>query len=325
MFRRMSAVFATLVAFSLLAGESSAVEVKFGITADDHIEPGASTSKIAPFFNSMKSWHPAFAIDLGDFAVHGTHDEQLGELGTLWGVYKSNVPAPVYDVLGNHDAGWLKGGDEIITAADLAAGDHHGGAFTKAEARGVTGMPNRYYSFDLNGFHFIVLDGNNYPVDQAPPGAPPTGHDGVVGMYYLDPGQLTWLAADLAANRSKQKVVFAHQELHHTPPEGSGDGGDVPFKPLTPHKETSYIDNGWQARELFKRDGRVIACFAGHQHVSRWTVYGNTNYFTLAANHLSSAYTKVTISADILRIEGVGQQKSYQISLPGTRKRSRPQ
>ena len=106
--------------------------------------------------------------------------------------------------------------------------------------------------------------------------------------------------------------MFCHQELHHTPPEGSGEGGDVPFPPVG--KENSYVDNGWQLRDLFKSQGSVAVCFFGHKHRNRWTVYGGVHYITLAATHWGGSYAKVTIS-DKLSIRGHANQRDYTIPL----------
>jgi len=154
----------------------------------------------------------------------------------------------------------------------------------------------------------IVLDANNAPGKEAPR----KGHDGVEGGYYVDAVQQRWLRKTLADNRAKAKLVFCHEELHHTPVEGSGEGGDTPFPAVG--KETSYVDNGWKIRQLFADDGKVMACFFGHKHRSRWTVYGGTHYITMAATHWKASFARVTV-ADQLLIEGVGGQKTYQLPL----------
>ena len=186
---------------------------------------------------------------------------------------------------------------------------HGGEDITKAEFVKATGIGGRYYSFDVRGWHFIVLDGNNWRGETAVA----EGRDGVAGAYWIDDGQKKWLADDLAANRGKIKVVFSHQELHHTAKEGSPQGGDRPFPAVG--KENSYIDNGWVIRQLFEADGRVLVCFAGHKHRNRWMVRGGVHYITLAATHWGGSYAKVTL-ADKLRIEGVGNQRSYTIAFP---------
>jgi alkaline phosphatase len=204
--------------------------------------------------------------------------------------------------------GWIRGGEEKITAADLVGRGHAGEDITKQEFLQATDTPHRYYSFDVRGIHVIVLDANNAPDKDAPK----KGHDGVEGGYYVDAVQHRWLRKTLADNRAKPKLVFCHEELHHTPVKGSGEGGDAPFPAVG--KETSYVDNGWKIRQLFAEDGKVMACFFGHKHRSRWTVYGGTHYITMAATHWQASFARVTV-ADQLLIEGVGGQKSYQLPL----------
>ena len=288
--------------------------VRFGITADCHLlgrRTPASEARLRRFVAAMAQWKPDFVIDLGDFACQAgqgqttpkLHDAQLEGLTHHWALF-CQAPGRHYIVMGNHDVGWIKGGDEAIRPADLCAAPHAGEDVTKAEWLGVTGMPRRYYSFDVKGCHFIVLDGNN-PRHAA---APSPGRDGVVGAYFIDARQREWLASDLAANRDKAKLVFCHEELHHTPPEGSREGGDVPFPPVG--KEGSYVDNGWQLRAMFQADGRVLACFFGHKHRNRWTVYGGVHYITLAATHWDGSFAKVALS-DKLHIQGHAKQRSY--------------
>ena len=293
--------------------------VRFGVTADCHLmarRTPANEAFLREFVDEMTRWKPDFVIDLGDFACQAgegrttpeLHDAQLDGLVHHWKVF-SEVPCPAYLAMGNHDVGWLRGGSETIVPEDLYRAAHAGEDITKREWLAATGLPGRYYSFDVRDFHFIVLDANNARDDNAP--AP--GHDGVPGGYFIDSAQIVWLKEDLAASRGKTKVVFCHQELHHTPVDGSGEGGDVPFPPVG--KETSYVDNGWQLRELFTADGRVLVCFAGHKHRSRWTVYGGVNYITLAATHAGGSCAKVTI-AERLHIEGHANQRSYTITRP---------
>ena len=320
-FLKMSAALGASAALSGLgdccwAEESD--QVRFGITADPHVRsPGSQEDNLRDFVDAMTEWKADFIIDLGDFAVQigegpttkDLHDGQLANLKRTWGVFSSG-PSPAYLVMGNHDAGWIKGGDEIVAPEDLYAEGSAGEDITKAEWLATTGLPHRYYTFDVKGVHFIVLDANNNPAVMQDV---PRGRDGVTGGYCIDRKQLAWLAGDLATHRDKTKVVFCHQELHHTPPEGSAQGGDVPFPPVG--KEHSYVDNGWQVRDLLAADGKVLACFFGHKHRNRWAVYGGVHYITLAATHWNGSYAKVTLS-DKLTIEGAHEQRNYALPIP---------
>jgi len=293
--------------------------LRFGLNADPHLQgarPSGRATNFRRFVNRMKTFQPEFAVDLGDFGIQvsegqttqAMHDGQVAGLKYHLDVF-SQLKCPRYHVMGNHDVGWLKGGEEKITPADLIGRSHPGEDITKQEFLAITKMPHRYFSVDHNGFHLIVLDANN----AADESSPPKGKDGLAGGYWIDATQKTWLAGDLKKNRKKPKLVFCHEELHHTPKTGSGQGGDTPFPPVG--KQNSYVDNGWEIRKLFAEDGRVLACFFGHKHRSRWTVYDDTNYLTMAATHFQASFAEITI-ADTLDIKGYGGQRSYRLPLP---------
>ena len=310
---------AVVGASASLGAVTESTTLRFGLNADPHLlgrRAAGNEANFKQFVDQMKQFKPDFAIDLGDFGcqisegqtTHKMHDGQLEALKHHVAVF-GQLKCPRYHVMGNHDVGWLKGGDEEITPDHLIGRGHAGEDITKQEFLDVTDTKHRYYSFDVRDFHFIVLDGNN-PADKS---SPPRGKDGLVGGYWIDAMQKEWLAEDLAKHRQKPKIVFCHEELHHTPERGSGQGGDNPFAAVG--KQHSYIDNGWEVRKLFAEDGRVLACFFGHKHRNRWTVYDGTNYITMAATHWKCSYAAITI-ADRLDIKGFGGQRSYQLPLP---------
>jgi 3',5'-cyclic AMP phosphodiesterase CpdA len=295
--------------------------VRFGITSDAHLlggmRPDAHVANLNGFLREMERWRPDFIMDMGDFAcqrgpgptTQELHDSQLQGLREAWDTY-TGAGLPAYIAMGNHDVGWVSGEDEVIGPGDLyAAGEGHGGEdITKGEWLEVTGMPGRYYSFEVKGARFIVLDGHS----ARPEASTDVGHDGVEGAYWIDDAQMDWVARELEAHREAVKVVFCHEELHHTPLAGSGQGGSVPFPSVG--KERSYVDNGWELRRLFEADGKVAAAFAAHKHRSRWTVYGGVHYLTLAALHWRESLAKVTLS-DRLVIEGAGGQWGFDLPL----------
>jgi hypothetical protein len=310
---------ATAAAATDVTGHDDTVRLRFGMTADAHLlgrTAPENESVLRSFVETMKTWRPDLVVEMGDFGCQisndpitttSMHDGQLEALHHHVSVL-AEVPCPRLHVLGNHDVGWVRGGDEHITAADLIGGtagqDHFGEDITKQEFLEATASPGRYYSFEANGFLMIVLDANNQPDSEAPT----PGHDGIEGAYYVDAGQRRWLQALLSAHRSKPKLVFCHQELHHTPVGGSGEGGDVPFPAVG--KEGSYVDNGWQIRQLLAADQKVLACFHGHKHRSRWAMYGGVHYVTLAGTHWQQSFALVTVSGEELLIEGAGGQRS---------------
>ncbi|MEK7377185.1 MAG: metallophosphoesterase, partial [Candidatus Margulisiibacteriota bacterium] len=89
-----------------------------------------------------------------------------------------------------------------------------------------------YYSWDSGGAHFIALENNS--------------------KNGLGSAQMSWLNADLEANKDKPKFIFMHKPLFDI----TGSFPDQVMKPET------------QARILMKvfEQNRVVAVFCGHIH-----------------------------------------------------------
>ena len=84
------------------------------------------------FMDDMNERQPDFTFQLEDFALPYKDNEPFLD---IWKSYKN----PTYHVLGNHDM------DD---------------GFKREETMAWWGMKERYYAFESNGFHFVVLDGN---------------------------------------------------------------------------------------------------------------------------------------------------------------------
>ena len=100
-------------------------------------------------------------------------------------------PKPSYPVLGNHDMDFC----------------------SKQDAMEAYGMASPYYAFRVNGWHFIVLDGNHYRDD-----AGVLRDYGFAASYYRDqpylgPEQLHWLEEELGSS-PEPAVLFCHQPLY---------------------------------------------------------------------------------------------------------------
>ena len=104
-------------------------DITFGVVADVHEDMLPDIVERVDAFLSTAQAHSAdFVIQLGDFCrSRAVHDK-------FWDTW-NKYPMPKYHVLGNHDM-------------DLDS---------KPEIMKAWGMPSNYYSFDVNGFHFIVI------------------------------------------------------------------------------------------------------------------------------------------------------------------------
>ena len=205
-----------LVSWMALNGQK-AQTIRIGVCTDVHI-PTMHDSKyrISTFIEAMKKQKPDFIIELGDFI---TPDKKYAECYEIW----KSFPGEKYHVIGNHD---MDGGT------------------TLQKALAYRGMKSSYYSFDKNGFHFIVLDGNDW---KSP---------AIKGYrQYIGPQQAIWLQADLA-QAVNPVVIFSHQGL-------------VLYKGV---EEYVGIENYQDIQDLIithnqQNPGKkVIACINGHSH-----------------------------------------------------------
>lgn len=318
---------------SALASNQSDGPLRVGVMADPHYAAwrGApDRSQLANdlrrqtlFLERMRSWRPDVVVCLGDYVVprvSGEHNmtalQHVGmveDIEVFWPMLHA-CPCPTYVVPGNHDVGWIRGGEEHLSTQDLIDRGRGGGhALSKTEWARRLGMPGRFFAFDAKGYRIIVLDGNNTQDSDVA-----NDKDGVRGAYWIDQPQLVWLGQELARHRGKTKLVFCHQELHHTCPNGSSQGGWTPLPVF--HKDGSYVGNGWQVRQLFEEDGNVAACFHGHYHMNRWTVYGGIHYITLDNERGSNQgnWAELTLEPDRLRVNGHALQASYDLPVPAS-------
>ena len=159
----------------------------------------------------MKKRKPNFIIQLGDFSLPRKQNQPFID---QWNSFNG----PKYHVLGNHDM------------RDFG--------YKKEETMNWWKMEKRYYSFDHNNFHFIVLDGN----DENP--KPWNGY-----VRYIGSEQKLWLKDNLKKTL-KPTIVFSHQSLE-------AKGGIANREEIRNILEKSINKNG---------QPKVVACLSGHHH-----------------------------------------------------------
>ena len=173
------------------------------------------------------STQPAFVMHTGDL----THTSQAGQFDTVKQMLGTVRAGSVFQVPGEHDA--VSGDDKAYL-----------GLFGSRTAG--TG----YYSFDLNGVHFLAL----------------VNSVATQGMGHLGPAQLDWIRKDLSGLSSETPiVVFAH----------------VPLFAMYPAWGWS-TDDATQALAMMKRFA-AVTCLNGHVHQVMSKVEGNVTFHTARA------------------------------------------
>ncbi len=173
-------------------------------------------------------------------------------------------------------------------------GNHCVDNVTKEEHLAAVGEDNTFYSFDREGFHFVVLDAC-FRSD----GEPYRRGDFDWTDSNVSSEQLQWLKSDLAST-AKPAIVAIHQRLDC--------GGNIGVK------------NAHLVREILEDSGRVRVVFQGHHHQNDYTQIGGIHYCTLRSvvdgpfpEH--SAYAVVDFFKDgNIRVEGFREQDAYRWS-----------
>jgi len=161
----------------------------------------------------------------------------------LWrGVLKNECSIPIRSAIGNHDVwGWNKNKSK-------ATGEEPN--YGKKRAIEMLHLQERYYSFDSEGWHFLVLDGIQ--------------PDGDGYRAFLDEEQFDWLSRDLAALDPKTPVLV----LSHIPIMAASailwakqnQHGDYNIPSSLIHLDAVKI------KDLFAKHPNVKLCLSGHLH-----------------------------------------------------------
>lgn len=185
--------------------------------------------------------------------------------------------------------------DKLVTISSerhYVLGNHCVDTLTKEEFLHAVGQPQSFYSFNRNGFHFVVLDCC-------------FREDGVAygrknfqwTDTYLPQPELEWLKSDLQSN-DLRTIVFVHQRLDVSNSHGVKNGGDV--------------------RQVLESTGNVLAVFQGHSHHNDYHEIQGIHYCTLAAmvegtGPENNGFSILNIHRDgTLLLSGFRRQASYQ-------------
>lgn len=178
--------------------------------------------------DDIEGSHPDFAVSVGD-TICGSSD--LQRVRVMYQDYadtcSSHLKAKLYQAVGNHDIYGSKGNQWFFRSK----------------------MGDLYYSWDLEGSHFIVLDSEV------------VGEEGRIAGE-----QLRWLKSDLYKARGAQhKFIFVHR----------------PLFPVDGHFGSSLDVNKIERDGLHKLFAtyHVTAVFSGHEHLFNLETRSGVRYF----------------------------------------------
>jgi predicted phosphodiesterase len=190
---------------------------------------------LARYVGDINSHIPAvdFTFQLGDLTDNGKRTEFATARAIL-----DSLHCPLYPVVGNHD--------------NMQSDDKRGW-------RDFAGRESTDYSFDRDGFHFIVIDCT------ADPYVPP--------YVVCDSTLQLWIARDLALNSDKPTFVISHFNMWERSWNSHFELGEG-------YKEYEGMA---RLRDILERAGNVVAVINGHVHANRVEVHNGIYYIDVGA------------------------------------------
>ena len=229
-----------------MPGKEKFSKIRIGICADLHQDiMHDSPERLSEFIDDMKVQQPDLIIQMGDFCRPVETNRIILD---IW----NRFPGPRYHVIGNHDMD---------------------GGFNRDQVVAFWNAAGKYYSFDLKGYHFVVLDGNE----------PNPNKKGGGYARFITNEQLHWLEADLDKT-TLPVLVFCHQGLDN---------------------DIAGIENATKCRLVLERANKkemrkVQLVFSGHHHQDYHNVINgihymqinSMSYYWIGENHPMIRYSK---------------------------------
>lgn len=264
-------------------------QLRFGMLSDVHYaerEPAGkrfyrqSHGKVQEAIDQMNREKLDFVIELGDFKDQDAVPDETKTLQYLTKIEAvlQKFDGPTYHVLGNHDM------DGISKQQFLE----------RVENTGISKRKS-YFSYNLKGLHFVVLDGNFTKDGVAYDHGNFNWEDALVSDE-----QLVWLKNDLKAN-TFPVIVFIHQMLDDS-------------------KNAKHaVKNAAVVRKVLEDSEKVLCVFQGHVHEERYNLINGIHYYSVNAvvdgdGSENSAFMIVDINRDgSLKIDGFHRATDHEL------------
>ena len=266
--RRFLALSAAAAAYPALAAPApSPGKLRLIFFTDTHTQPELSAvTGTAQAFARIKALKPDLCIQGGDhaFDIAATpRDRSLMLLDLYQHTEHALDGIPIHHVLGNHDVFGRDPASGILTTDPF-----YGKKAFEQRFNGKT-----YRSFDRAGYHFILLDSIQI--------TPNREFDA-----FIDPDQLTWLQADLAALPQGTPILIACHvpivsavQLYSPPDDKVAQAAS--FQAMT-HLHNLTLGDPFPLLELF-RNHNILAVLQGHTHINEVVTWEGIPFLTSGA------------------------------------------
>jgi 3',5'-cyclic AMP phosphodiesterase CpdA len=223
----------------------------FVFMTDIHLtEERNATEGFLQAIDTINNLSPDFVLTGGDNIMDAL-GQTYGRSDTLYNLYEKtikNLNMPIYNTIGNHEVFGLYESSGVSP-------DHKEYGKKLYENR----LAKRYYSFDYNNWHFVVLDAIGFTENRRYYG-------------YIDEEQLEWLKRDLEESGEKAIAVSTHipllsigSQIMNGPNEGMGAG--------------SIVNNANEVREILEQHNTKLV-LQGHLHFLEDIQYNGIHYIT---------------------------------------------
>lgn len=189
---------------------------------------------------------PNLSICLGDL-IEDTfnHDNDIINYTYIWNKLK-DIQVPFYSVIGNHDLRTMN---------------------SRKELEEIMEYKNATFSFDLNGYHFIILT-TDIREDSG------ENDGGIYKSQCMSEKELNWLKEDLS-NNTLPCIIFTHFGLAEDKQKGNYFFEENP--------EYGLMNNRHKLKDIINFDNNVIAIFSGHQHWTKQIQETGKNYYLVGS------------------------------------------
>lgn len=205
-----------------------------------------SVQIIKKLIDKINEDKPDISICLGDL-IEDTfnHDKDIINYTYIWNKLK-NIQVPFYSVIGNHDLRTMN---------------------SRKELEEIMKYKNATFSFNMNGYHFIILT-TDIREDLG------CNDGGIYKAQCMSEKELIWLKEDLEKNKLPC-LIFTHFGLAEDKQKGNYWFEEKP--------EDALMDNRQEVKDIINKDENVIAIFNGHQHWTKKLREGGKNYYVVGS------------------------------------------